>query len=219
MPATADFELGVNGNNILTSDPGSASKWDATLFSTTLIYDNTHVAHGNLAMKSNSKVVGWNSTTLGTMSDHYGRIYIWKPDAGEFFRVLTGGINGSQLLTLSLSASGFINALDLSGTAFTGSLDYRSKWVRVEYHVIQSATVGQVFVNTYVLDNTSPLETLSTAANRNTGASADTCRYGSPSAVDIWMDDIIANATAFPGPIFFPIPPITRATSAVGKFR
>lgn len=196
----ATFELGTNGASIATTDVPSVDKWNATIFAGTLVYDNTHVAHGNLAMKSNTKAVGWNATALGTITDHYGRFYLWKPAAGEFVRVLSGGINGSQSVTFQLNASGFLISTSSTGsTMVTGAFDLRGAWIRVEYHLIHSATVGQVIVKTFLYDAITPMDNLTSTANFNTLASADTIRYGTIAASDIWMDDIVANATDFPG--------------------
>lgn len=192
----ANFELGINGGNIATTDPPSLNRFDATIFAGSLTYDTTHVAHGNFAMQSDGKNIGWNSTSLGTMTDHFGRIYIWKSGSGEFCRVLSGGINGSQAATLSLSANGFLLSGSSNTTIITGSVDLRSRWTRIEYHIIHSATVGQIIIRTFNYDAVTPLESLTSAATANTLVSADTIRYGAVA----WYDDIVANASDFPGP-------------------
>lgn len=81
---SADFETGVNGNNLATGDTGSATAFNAVTTTTTATqkYDNTHVAFGNLGVKfdggatSGAAYFTW-STALGTVTDHYGRIYLY----------------------------------------------------------------------------------------------------------------------------------------------
>src|ERR1700759_1234407 len=82
---SADFELGVNGASIATTDSGSATAWDSIVKATsaTVTYDNTHVARGNLSGKFATNGTGgaganaiW-TTSFGTVTDHYGRFYLW----------------------------------------------------------------------------------------------------------------------------------------------
>src|SRR6266545_5839646 len=84
---TATFEAGTNGNNILATDPGSASAWDAVTIVNntgrppTAKYDTTHVGHGSLAAKidvgsTDVAYCEW-SAAFGTQTDHYGRLYLY----------------------------------------------------------------------------------------------------------------------------------------------
>jgi hypothetical protein len=81
--------------------------------------------------------------------------------------------------------------------------------VRVEWHVIHSATVGQVELKLFNdADSTTPTETLTGSSNYNTGTAAGGVHIGSvgnlPDGFIYWIDDIIVNATSYPGPVVVP---------------
>ena len=84
----------------------------------------------------------------------------------------------------------------------------RLQWVRIEYHLVHSTTVGQAEFKLFTsLESPSPVETLTTAADKNLLASADEIRYGvrsGQSVVTYYYDDIVAGATSYPGPAVTP---------------
>lgn len=96
--ATANFELGTQGVTIATSDAGSANAWDAVsiVASGAAIYDNAHV-YQTLAAKlttgatAGSTYLQWSAATLGTLTDNYGRAYIYRtanpPGSSNLFLV------------------------------------------------------------------------------------------------------------------------------------
>src|SRR6266545_1351031 len=82
---TANFETGVNGNNIAAADPGSATAFDAVTKNAfgLAAYDNAHIAFGSLAGKFGSTGAGagnayieW-TTALGTVTDYFFRLYLY----------------------------------------------------------------------------------------------------------------------------------------------
>lgn len=117
---TADFELGTNGNDILTSDPGSATAWDARNLpgGGSFKYDNTHV-YGAMAAKVITPANGaecnmeW-STALGGPTDHYGRLYLWMDalPTGDDLRLLSGA---GVCWLFTIRTSGVVRALDAGG--------------------------------------------------------------------------------------------------------
>ena len=81
---TAGFDLGANGTDIQTADPGNANAWDVITRSraATAKYDSTHIVSGGLAARLNSGAGGSHSgrawtTALGSLTSHgWGRSYL-----------------------------------------------------------------------------------------------------------------------------------------------
>src|SRR5574338_1457281 len=77
---TADFEAGTNGNGVTTGDAGSSTAWDAVnITSGTITYSNAQAASGSqsclFSSNTSAHYLEW-STALGTVTDHYGRMYL-----------------------------------------------------------------------------------------------------------------------------------------------
>lgn len=215
---TANFEAGTNGSNITTgAGEASANAWDVVTIGALqgFSYDNTH-AQGNLAAKvvaSGSGAVSYGAwtTSLGTITDHYGRAYLYLTanpgDSARFLVLRSGGTGGTISAALRVHSTGVIRCLG-SANAFiqdTTNTISLNQWIRVEWHIIHSATVGQIEVKLFnTADSTTPTETLTSAANKNTGANADTFQIGNPDGIGIavtyWMDNVVGNATSYPGP-------------------
>jgi len=215
---TADFERGVSGSNILTSDPGSATPWDSTTHAggDVITYDNAHV-YGTLAAKVDSTTSGgasantlhW-STGIGTLTNWYGRVYLYATtNPGGTYRVVSDP-NGN--FPLYINAGGTVSMADQGGFAITTTTSIAlNQWVRIEWHWINSATVGQVEVKLFNNpDSPTSTETLASAANRNTSVSTTDLDFGltngGGSPGPIWLDNIVAGATSYPGPATQPIP-------------
>lgn len=210
--ATANFELGSDGSSILAADPGSATAWDSVQTNgNSLTYSNTH-AYGSLSAKFDNTVspgasnqLTW-STGIGALTDWYGRVYLYATanPAGGSYRLIVDGNNNFPLF---VNASGTVSMLDQGGFAVTtGTAISLNQWVRLEWHWINSATVGQVELKLFNSpDSTSPTDTQTSGANRNTSASTTQLSFGLSSgggdAGPIWLDNIVAGATSYPGPV------------------
>jgi hypothetical protein len=210
---TANFALGTNGNAILAADPGSANAWDAVLTtgSGTVTYDNTHttgyspeMAKITLGGQAQTK---W-STALGTVTDHYGRLYWYQTASGNFLDVLRMGSSGSFAagLIADNNSSTKLALYDAGSTvqATSATTIPVNQLIRIEWHIIHSATVGQLEAKIFLTpDSSTPDETFATAATLNTLASANEILFGA--VVDRgqswWIGDVVANATAYPGPV------------------
>lgn len=212
----AGFELGVTGATIATTDPGDGDAWNLVSVVTggTLIYDTTHVALGAQACKvatggtAGVAVLRWdNSSALGTVTDHYGRAYF-------YFTAFPAGIvhfvnftpDAAGACRLGVNTSGKLLILDVTNAIVATSTNAiaTGQWIRVEWHIVHSTTVGQGEV---VLYNTAtsgtPTETLTTAANKNLAAAVTRVNFGAINSVanvaPFWMDSIVAGATSYPG--------------------
>lgn len=215
---TADFEAGVNSATIATGDAGSATAWNTIV--STPNYDNTQKAHGNLAAHFNvtnaAMYAGWQAA-LGTIqSPFYGRFYVrfatFPGTFNSFFAAANTSYttSGGQAFDLDFSASsgGSMRVVVGGNTAaaytFTTTLT-ANQWWRIEYLVVPSATVGQVQVKLYSsLDSITVTEDSGLKTGLNTLASIDRVSYGNVRGASgnwsVWFDNIVANATGFPGP-------------------
>jgi hypothetical protein len=96
------------------------------------------------------------------------------------------------------SASGSLTTTDPIATG---------QWVRIEWHVVHSATVGEFEVKYFEdADSSTATETLTSPASWNTHAAPTEIRFGALSGGS-WqpsLDDIVANATDWPGSVAGP---------------
>lgn len=224
---TADFELGTNGNTIAITDPGSATPWDVVTISGAgaLTYDVLHPGHGLLSANINPQAnaacfMSW-TTALGTVTDHFGRFYIYLIANPASFGGLLSLFSGASLcFRIGVNSSGQIRGDDNTGTAytFTNAITL-NQLVRVEYHVIHSTTVGQHEIKLFnTAESTVATETNTSAANRDTQANGNDIHFGVGEGglgqLNYWMDDIVANATSYPGPVVeVPVEPILMRTT------
>ena len=235
---TATFETGVHGNNVATADAGSGDAWNVVQITSpgTLKYDNT-IFYGALGAKLTSSTatsgihMAW-TTAFPTVTDHYGRIYVYFPTSfsgmGIARQIATssGGLNAAQLRINNTGKVELIDGTNAIRATSTNSLN-TGAWTRLEYRFIHSTTVGQMECKIFLSpDSATPTETLTTTAAWNTRANADEiyfgCTFGSPNGHNaFWIDNIVANATAYPGPAgggattVVGVPAIAGASSAV----
>jgi hypothetical protein len=216
---TYNFEGGTNGVTIAAGDPNSGTPFDAiapaSLTDGTRAYDNAHAAHGILSGKilasTTDKLIycSW-TTSMGTLTDHFGRIYLYitavpavQLSLVRFLRPATGTIASVNVNNLTR----FIAVGDTVGTKATGAVAVPiNQWVRIEWHIVHSATVGNIVANLYTTpDGTTITETIGNGGNYNTSTNTNEVRFGNDSGgaltTAFWMDDIVAGATSFPGPV------------------
>lgn len=210
---TASFGQGTNGNTIASTDLGNQDAWDTvTIGGTgTFIYDNTHANSGSLAAKVTStagKAEGLWSTAFGTQTDHYGRVYCYFTANPAVAVQLVRANNGAATLAglIQVNTTGVVRCVAANATFQAGTVGITlNQWIRIEYHIIHSTpaggTVEAKLFNTAT--STTPDETI-TYSNQGTSAQATQISFGNdatntPGA--FWMDDIVANATAYPGPL------------------
>lgn len=204
------FETGVAGNNILTSDAGDPTAWDAINLGTggTAVYDNALIHSGSLSAKLTRGSAGtvnltW-STALGTVTDQYGRFYIYLVaiPAAAFACVLVRS-GGTNCMAIRITTQGRFQVRESTGAEVGVSLaGIVGKWARVEWHVVNSTTAGEIEVKVfYNTDAVNPNETIR-GTSLNTLASADRVIYQSDQNASyvVQFDDLVAGAAAWPGP-------------------
>jgi len=219
MTITADFERGTTGSNILAADLGSATPWDIITLGTTgaITYANSP-AYGNRSAKfvqgatPGQSYLTWGSGTTGSPSNHYGRFYVYfqtidTSQAFDFFYIDTS--SGFNLFRRE-ATTGFLSLHDIPDTSTSGAVALPTTgWVRIEYHFIQSVSVGQIEAKIFIganVDGSIPNETI-LASNKNTGSGGMQQFYGilsNRATTTIYMDNIIAIATSYPGSLISP---------------
>jgi parallel beta-helix repeat protein len=217
---TAGFETGVNGNNIATGDAGDATAFTTVAIGTncTVKYDNTHAHSGSLAGKltqvataSQQAYVQWSAAVMGTLTESYGRFYLWVDTVTatnvvlQVFDTTAATAFQIQLVKTAGQNEHKLKILDGPGTVTAAGAVALAlgQWVRVEWHAIANATTGSVVVRLYNSpESATPSETITLTAG-NTRANFAQTRHGIVS-VNVtwtgWFDDIVAGATFWPGP-------------------
>ncbi len=203
----ANFEVGVNTASVSTGDAGSATAWDS-IGSAPPSYSNTQ-KYGTLAAKFEVQGnINWRAAH-GTVSDHYGRLYIWAsafPSQAHKLIRFDASFQAAYGAQIVINTSGQV-ALYGSGNSAVGTSTTAintNAWTRIEWHIIHSTTVGFGEIKIFSSpDSATVTETLTTAANKNFGASTDSAQIGSVETAyptTLYLDNIIAKATAYPGP-------------------
>lgn len=206
--ATCTFESGVALATIQTSDPGTLTPWDAVTIgaSATAIYSTNQAFGGSLSGKLSSSngavTLAW-STAVGTLVEEYGRFMLYATTfpAGQWtpFRIL----NVAALTMRIIGFSGTFLVQDSAGQVGSNFALALNTWYRFEYHIVHSATVGQIEVRVYPGNSRSTVAQIQ-ALNVNTGAQGTVREFGQSSTaviVDAHWDAIVAGATNWPGPL------------------
>src|SRR5574342_1246783 len=183
MALTANFEKGVNGNDISNTDPASDTPWFSVEGTPRPKYDNTHVAHGNLSAKIGGNAAPdsgliWN---LSNVTNHYGRLYFYAtanpPNQQNLAKWIQSGITRAFL---AINSTGKVVIQDTAGghnqaSAISIALNM---WIRLEWHYIHSVTVGQLEAKLFnSAESISPTETITGPASWDTGSSIDTVNF------------------------------------------
>lgn len=218
---SANFETGVLGNTVAAADAGSATQFDVVVIqgADTVTYDWAHVADGSLAVKFAGgggvfTFLGWQSTHFGTVTNHYGRCYLYLtayPSTGVVFAQCSKNGVG-RAFRLDVLSTGQIATYDspATGTFTTTNSIALNRLVRLEWHCVHSATVGQVEVRLFnSAGSTTPTETKTSPATWDTLADANEIFFGfvdsSGAALTYWMDAIVAGDTTYPTPLSIPV--------------
>jgi hypothetical protein len=213
---SATFEAGTNGSAIATGDTGAATQWNAVTLGTsaTGTYSNSSPAVGALCGVMTTPVGATTSylewvAALGTVTNHYGRFYL-KTNLVNSTRVYASCYSGAAGLCAYIFCDGTGHlGIDASagGTATCTVAISANTWYRVEYHIVHSATVGQVSISFYAsIESNTPTDSATTAANVNTLASGDRMRFGigcgvtTYASTTVGLDNIVAGSPTPVGP-------------------
>jgi hypothetical protein len=207
---TADFEQGVNGQPI-TSDPdeGSLTPWTLieALAGNSVTYSSEQVAHGSLAAKIQNAGAGggpsiWWKNNFGTANEYYGRLYLyypaWPASAWGFLQTDSAG---QAAWSARVLPTGII---ELYSAAFSLVLTFTTpiatnQWIRIEYHANHGPqTLEMKLFNN--AESTTPTEVVSGSGAPMRDEVDDIGFGGTFLGEHIYMDDVVAFATSYPGP-------------------
>lgn len=209
MTLTADFETGTNGATVATTDTGSANAWNA--ISGTPIYDNTHVAHGSLAMEiqhTSTANVG-TQWTLSSLTHSFGRFYLYSSGNPVTNLVKPLRYNGGATGTPSLVISNNTGILGVrNGGTSLGNLTNAvpvGSYCRIEWEWTMSAGGSGVYtVNLYLTADSSTADETKSFTALTTAANLTSANYGEFSSATgtwtAWIDQVCDGATAAVGP-------------------
>ncbi len=229
---SAEFELGTDQATIATGDAGNATAWNTVTIpaSGTCIYDVLRAAHGTksakIATAGTAGICGllW-STALGTVTDHWGRLYLYmtaNPAANYILvAVNSGGTDASRVAITTLGKLQVARTGGAGPITSTASIAL-NQWVRIEFHAVHNSTTGTIEAKLFnTPDSSAADDTIITLAG-NTLASADRVRFGLSSVLanigPFWIDAALAGATSYPGP--FPVntvAPVVSGSTPVGS--
>lgn len=225
MLLTNTAEGGTIGGDVTAANSGGASgdAWDNVLRATAdggaFIYDDEH-ARGTAAYKITSATspvwAGWDSGSVGTLTEAWGRLYLWLPAVPSaelaLVRVRSGG---SQSARIAITSSGLLILRQASNAAVatsTGTVP-TGQWVRIEWHIIAATTNGTIEARVYgSADSETITETMSSSTAALTAA-VDEVQYGPVGSEDghtYWLDDLAATDVDWLGPAAAPAEPEPR---------
>jgi hypothetical protein len=230
------FEGGTSGVTLTPGNSGGASgnAFDATTITGTgvLAFDNTHAAHGSLALKAQAVTSGdaaaanWTSS-LGMHSQLWFREYLYftaNPTAN--CRVFSYLLAAANCATVSVNSAGQLVMLSSNAvTMFTFAAAIPlNQWFRIEGTVFNAPATGQGTLRLYTSpDSVTPAESHTSAANFNTLGSGNAADFGIAFSAAIlgpyWIDDVGISTCGFLGPAFTLAPaqqyrPVPRRTLA-----
>lgn len=211
---TNTFEGGTDGTAITTGNSGGASgdAFDSVSGGGIVEFDDDVVHEGGVSGRFNANgsasiFVAWTSS-LGTLTDHYGRAYLRKagnPSSNTPFWQFRD--TGGNVLQLQLTSGGNVRVLDANGTLVaTSSVALANgTWYRLEWHL--DHTGGAYELRIFTGDSTSPDETLSDGSGVDMNADCTVIRMGMPASGTNWgsndlnLDALVAGADTWPGPV------------------
>jgi Putative Ig domain len=212
-----DFREGTAGTGITTGNSGGTAEnaFDAVTATNgaTVTYSATQAIHSSLSMAVTTTATAgvasatW-STSLGTQTTVFGRAYLYltaSPAVTD--AIFQHHLSGATTCNIQMTTGRQIAIQDAnSATVHTlTSVVPTGQWVRVEWEIIFSATVGQVTVNYYAsADSTTTTETYTSAATQNFNTGANSIDWGwtnsHASQPVMYMANLNINNTGFAGP-------------------
>lgn len=222
MALRANFELGIPGAKVSAGGVGDSDAWtsvSSVLGDALRAYDTTQAAVGGqsckmLTVTSTGTSMTWGpSADLGTLANHYGRLYLYLTANPGASVILVRCLNGvSAACAVGVTSGGKVFVSDQAAvTKATGSVSVAlNQWVRLEWHVTHDVTNGVVEAKLFnTAASATADETITGAGSFSTLASADTIRFGVVNSVanagPLWMDAIVAAAGSYPGAEHYPV--------------
>ena len=218
LPLRNSFETALADETAITtgnSDDGSAGNaFDTvTLGGGTIVFDTAQFAHGDLSARLISAgspaamYFGWESASVGTVTEIWGRAYIYRTahPSGNQWPIYFADSAAARAGIIYWGNDGSFFVFNSSlGTSDQGEDDWQlNVWNRIEWHLVSSTTVGSLEAKLYEGDSTTVRATAS-ISNTNTLANLQRVYFGDVSAgtatSTTWFDDVVVNAGGYPGP-------------------
>lgn len=224
---------GTNGANVAVADSVAGSApWNtvSVVAGQTITYDNTFAAHGATSHKhanttGGGAYVAWTSATIGALGTAYVRAYVMFPTLpsavvrlGSFMDATTG-----VRAALRTDATNHLVIATGAGTAMvtTANALQAGVWYRIEAKVVGAATTGgSAEIRLYLMDATTPLETVTSASTFDTGGTIQAVRFGNSAGaqnVTFYMDDYGVSDTGYIGAVPFTGQTLHPATDVTGS--
>jgi hypothetical protein len=227
LPLQNSFDSGLaDGTAVTTANSavgGNAFDLQSIGAGNTQTYESDHVAHGTQAQKfvlaasaHPETYVAWTTSIEASVTESWGRVYLYRTANPVSSHNIVRCYDSSSVIGafIRITSTGKVSALDNLSAGVTGAVSIAlSVWIRLEWHLLSSATVGQFGVKLFnTADATSPDETIGdVATNLNTKADMKQVRVGIAGALDnggvFYIDDLLANKTGYPGPSTTPAVP------------
>lgn len=213
LPLSNNFETGIADGTTITiansDDSTAGNAFDAVNIDTAIVFDSAHVMHGSKAGKFTVGTPGgcnvqW-STSMGSQTQIWGRVYLFKtvtPAANQWLVRLENATNTVGLVYLGSDADLYVFDGPLTTSAAAGLSLSNNLWLRFEFHLVCSATVGVLEAKVFDGDNTTPLGTAGFTTG-NTRTNVTIVQFGETAAntnQTFWLDAVHLNSTAYPGP-------------------
>ena len=228
--ATNTFEGGSDETTISTVNSGGGS---GTAFDTVytdgstpvVVFDTARAAHGSYSARlfnnsggaTRSAYLEWTSA-VGTPTTVYGRFYVYSTGWDVTARTILARF--ASLVFIEVQAStGLWWFRDNSGfSSASSSTVSANKWVRFEYKIVYSATVGEFTVRYFdTADSATPTQEIS-LTTRDTGTAHSYSRFGPQLAnndTTFWLDGLVAGAADWPGPVAADLTGTIQGTSTL----
>lgn len=217
---------GTDGASITPGNSGGASgdAFDQTIGATLPIYSSTQKRAGLAARMSTGATsaqcyVAWNAALGTTTTNWYGKAYLYFAAASQsaalatarYFEFRNSSALAGYFRPTTNGPNHYTEIADSSGSIVKlGTVSWTlNQLIRVEWHMIHSATVGLLEVKLFnTATATTPDETV-TASNINTGAAAlNSVRIGATTSVTnfpatggfMYADELDVGAQFYPGP-------------------
>lgn len=222
LPLTNNAEGGTDGVALSAANSGGASgdAFDVVAAATgsggSMVYSIDHPADGSLGWKNTDPTVSgfpveirW-TTSVGTITECYGRIYIYRAtlDSGVANRIFMVRSTGSRRAEVTTDGTGKLRAINsANATVATAAAALPlNELVRVEFHYLASATVGRIEIKYFHGHDVASIEDIAIGVNADTGADANEILIaGKGSAVAtgyVWyLDAARISTTGWVGPV------------------
>ncbi|HYH74507.1 MAG TPA: PKD domain-containing protein [Candidatus Saccharimonadales bacterium] len=201
---------GTSGGAVTVGNSGGASgnAWQTVNGGSAWTYTNARTARGIMGYQCDmatmtAAVLQWQ---LPTLAEHYGRVYFnWTGfgvAADAIVRLWATGF--SEAFRVEVNTAQHVVMRDFSGSRFTSANALAANtWYRLEWHAVSSTTVGQLELRLYIADQTTPIETFTSAATLNIRAETSWIQVGpslastmNPGAPRKYFDEIVIGSAA-----------------------